>query len=238
MSETLSFLGDIHADFSRVYSWQSIAEDSHLFQVGDFGMGYRGTYNTLVKLNKLLKDRNNNLYAIRGNHDNPEWFDGRRNLELSNIHLIPDNSILTICGKKILCIGGAVSIDRLHPTRGNISWPGEEFKYVDGMDDILASNPDIDIIATHIQDTTLNGVGKDDLVMNYAENDNELLRDLDLEQKELEKLVSGIRKSNWPDKNRYWINGHYHRSLSLKDNKWTYIGLAIGEIYEIREYQQ
>lgn len=236
MNETLSFMGDVHGNYHRIYAWQSVVDNSHMVQVGDFGAGYRGNHRKISDLNHRLAKSNNRLYVVRGNHDDPACFNAEDRPRFSNIEFLPDNSIITLCGMKLLCIGGAVSIDRIDPKYGNVAWDGEEFKYADGMDDVLKQNPDIDIVVTHIQANFITGITKGELVMSFAANDQELLNDLALEQLEIAKLHEGIRKAEWPDKERHWFYGHYHRPMNFYHNNWKRIGLGIDEIYEIVDY--
>lgn len=65
-----------------------------------------------TKLNKILEYNNTFVMFIRGNDDNPSYFDGK-SLNLSNIKAIPDYSIIEVDGKNMLCIGGGLSINRL-----------------------------------------------------------------------------------------------------------------------------
>jgi hypothetical protein len=80
--------------------------------VGDFGVGYEPTVDdkNLEDLNKFLAENNCTVYAIRGNHDDPSYFEG--NHIFSNLKLMPDYSQEIIEGKKFLFCGGAISIDR------------------------------------------------------------------------------------------------------------------------------
>ena len=85
----IGIVGDIHGEFDmlrnkiKYYDLDNVI----LFQVGDFGVGFN--YNNpvnilkenrqLLNINKFLKKRNIFLYVVRGNHDNPLFFDGMHN---------------------------------------------------------------------------------------------------------------------------------------------------------------
>lgn len=63
------------------------------------------------KLQKRLASNNCWLVMLRGNHDNPAYFNTipikhRRFLTIS------DYSVIQACNHNILCVGGAVSVDR------------------------------------------------------------------------------------------------------------------------------
>lgn len=48
---------------------------------------------------------------FRGNHDDPAYFQEER-VHHERFRCIPDYSVIQACGHNILCVGGAVSIDR------------------------------------------------------------------------------------------------------------------------------
>ena len=90
--KNLYILGDIHSNFSIInYYLKSLKiENSIIIQIGDFGLGFKEKEErkNLLELNYKLLENNCMLYAIRGNHDNPEYFN---NLNLySNIILLKD----------------------------------------------------------------------------------------------------------------------------------------------------
>ena len=51
------------------------------------------------------------LILMRGNHDNPDYFENRL-IDYPRMKTIPDYCVIQFSGNNILCIGGAVSIDR------------------------------------------------------------------------------------------------------------------------------
>ena len=87
---------------------------SCFFMRGPYGNGFeKENYYLRIydKISRTLKERNNFLILIRGNHDNPEYFsDGKIDFPL--MKTLPDYSILRFSKKHVLCIGGAISIDR------------------------------------------------------------------------------------------------------------------------------
>ena len=74
-----------------------------LLKVGDFGIGFTEKFNdmtTLGQLSNFLKERNIQMYAIRGNHDDPDFFDGHLENYFDNLHLLPDYTVINIDGVK------------------------------------------------------------------------------------------------------------------------------------------
>ena len=103
---------------------------------------------------------------IRGNHDDPKFFDGTYNW--SNIKLLPDYTVTVIEGKRILFIGGATSIDRLQRIPERSWWEGEIFN----LDvDKLSLYEAIDIVVTHTAPKFAYPIGFNHLVMSFAAYD-------------------------------------------------------------------
>src|SRR5688572_8861392 len=110
----------------------------NLVHVGDFGLGFvsmEQDIKNLEAVDEALMDTGNHLYVIRGNHDNPIFWDKSKGVnlpKLRHLHLIDDYTVCNIEGKNILFVGGAISIDR-RPRMDDVPWPSwwadEVFKY-------------------------------------------------------------------------------------------------------------
>ena len=61
----------------------------------------------------MCEERNVECYMIRGNHDNPAYFEGTT-FSYKRFIAVPDYTILQACNHSILCVGGAISIDRIY----------------------------------------------------------------------------------------------------------------------------
>lgn len=115
-------IGDIHGDLDMLKTHITNDEDirnCNLIIAGDIGLGFKKTkthFEEYHLLNKWLNEKGINLYLIRGNHDKPEYFNSQL-IELSNVIAIEDYTILTINNTNILCVGGAISIDRTYRLR-------------------------------------------------------------------------------------------------------------------------
>lgn len=109
--------GDIHGDFtSLVYKCcvEYGMTDTLIIVAGDCGFGFESPiyYEDVYKKcrNKLSK-ANNWIVFVRGNHDNPAYFN-LQHIKHARWMTIPDYSVIKACGHTILCVGGATSIDR------------------------------------------------------------------------------------------------------------------------------
>ena len=62
---------------------------------------------------KRMNQANNWIVFVRGNHDNPAYFEGTT-FSYKRFIAVPDYTILQACNHSILCVGGAISIDRIY----------------------------------------------------------------------------------------------------------------------------
>ena len=101
--------GDIHGDFNLlVYKLcvQYEMKDTVLIVAGDCGFGFeqKGYYENIVRRNsKRMNNANNWIVFVRGNHDNPAYFDGKV-FNHKRYVAVPDYSILQACGHTMICI--------------------------------------------------------------------------------------------------------------------------------------
>lgn len=87
-----------------------------LIVAGDCGFGFekKEYYEQMVRRNvKRMNQANNWIVFVRGNHDNPAYFDGSM-FNFKRFIAVPDYAILQACNHTILCVGGAISIDRIY----------------------------------------------------------------------------------------------------------------------------
>ena len=123
-------IGDIHADWqSCLYKVKNLdIRNAVLISVGDIGIGFippdkQGRQ--IEHLNDFFTARNVEFIGIRGNHDDPQYFDGSVNL--SHFRLLKDYHTEVINDKKFLFVGGAISIDRKVRRWGVNYWSDEKF---------------------------------------------------------------------------------------------------------------
>lgn len=109
--------GDIHGDFKQLVHKCCIQygmTDTLIIVAGDCGFGFErpGYYENLYsKCSRRLSKTDNWLVFIRGNHDNPAYFN-LQPIHHSRWMTLPDYSVIKACGHTILCVGGAISVDR------------------------------------------------------------------------------------------------------------------------------
>jgi UDP-2,3-diacylglucosamine pyrophosphatase LpxH len=240
-------LGDIHGNFNflkhQIHSKQ--ITDCTIIQVGDFGIGFTNKENdeqTLRNLNEFLKDVNVILYVIRGNHDNPTFFNGDH--DFSNLKLLPDYTTLNLEGHNLLFIGGAISVDRTHRIKENninirygsrkrCYWDNEGITY---NPEFLKTLNNIDIVITHTAPDWCepnNKLGFGSFVEDWAKNDNKLIGDLIFERNQMTNIFLDLKENNKIKKHFY---GHFHKSNLETINGIDHHLLDINEFYHLYPY--
>lgn len=240
------FLGDIHGNFNYIAGEieRKKITDCTIIQVGDFGIGFTTPENDrriLEAFNNFLDQKNIVMYAIRGNHDNPKLFNGDH--QFDNLKLIPDYTVLELEYHKILCIGGAVSVDRVprlnemqkaarYGSKKEQYWFDEGFVF---EEDKIKDLTGIDILVTHtapewcVPDNR-NGFGP--FVEGFAYYDNKLLEDLKIERDEVTKMFKLLAQNN---NIKHHFYGHFHRHDVTINGYTTHMLLDINEFWLLDE---
>jgi hypothetical protein len=202
-------IGDTHCDRHFLVNRMDLAGAlgiQHAFVLGDFGIFPRfvETVNFLDVVNEAARKNGVTVYALRGNHDDPDWW--AWNVEHNphhkgfgmvrrHIQLSPTVNYWTWAGKKFLVVGGAVSIDRTDRVRREEKpltewWPNEQLSDKD-----LARVGD--------------GVHVDYLLTHDCSNDTPFkyrLKD-DVDSTEHRRKIDEVIKRSRPDMH---FHGHMH----------------------------
>jgi predicted phosphodiesterase len=246
------YLGDIHGNFNLInqYLKRFDITNTNLIQVGDFGVGFNGMFKekrTLEYTHTELVKRNVMLYAIRGNHDYKPYFDSDP-FGFTNIKLVKDYTVLKLdvegTIKNILCIGGAVSVDRMmrktkNQRAGNFDirtgneswWPDEVFVW---KDELLKDLRNINIIISHTAPDYCipdNGNGFGPFVNGLVANDPDLKLDLLDERRLMTLAFQTVKMYNDVKLHLY---GHFHRSDMITIDGTHHRLLGVGELWEER----
>ena len=228
--KSLYFCGDIHGDYKE-FVWTITKRyglrNSAIVVLGDFGVGFDKTMTDLYKWSeKRLNDTNNVIFAIRGNHDDPEYFTDEEKYSYPRLRFMEDHKVYTICGKTIYPIGGANSTDVTYRLEINqnlaakgkdkrVWWPGEDItrKY-----DNLPTR--VDIIISHSAPLTFLPI-----ITKFPETPGWQYDKILDERKYLDHILVEVKA-------KYWFYGHYHHHFSGSFGELLYKGLDIMEFYE------
>ena len=215
--------GDIHGDFKTLVFKLCVqygCTDTLLIVAGDCGFGfdkpgyYEQTYN---KVAGRLRKSNNWVVFVRGNHDDPAYFEEER-IHYTRWRTVPDYSVITTNGHQILCIGGAISIDRSERLKQNVRyhvkdvsyyWPNEVPIFNEEAIESIPADVRIDTVITHSAPSfcELNShIGLE----SWAEWDNTLLEDVRNEREAMDQIFKCLKKHGHPINK--WLYGHFHQS--------------------------
>jgi predicted phosphodiesterase len=232
----LGFIGDIHGEFQKLQQIVKPFENTVFIICGDCGFGFPDTKSD--KLTKMiqksfkafLEKRNIYLLFVRGNHDDPRFFDEVYDenpggyFGYERFRPLPDYSVVTVNKTVVLCVGGAVSVDRRFRKVNSSYWYNEEvlpFQKMNFNPDILCSHTiNRNKIAYLLRNTP------DWLKISFKE-DKKLYPDTERENIICEQLYNYYKP-------KYWIHGHYHISNQMLYNECKIISLGINELYEFR----
>ena len=217
-------LGDIHGDFTAIYKWLNTfcKKGDSLIQLGDFGAGMISV-EKIEELAFAAKQMGVKIYVLRGNHDNPEYF----NLSVKvndSLEFVPDYTVKKINGLNYLFLGGAISIDRKKRKEGFDYWKAEGFVYHPNQ--LLKYYKNIDVVVSHTAPEEVRpfyGMGPHPDLVNYQKEDVSLEKDLK-EEKDLITKAFDIVKPN------LWAFGHFHQYHNTEINGTKFVCLGIDHL--------
>lgn len=207
---------------------------------GDCGFGFNKEeyyHQIFNKYMPLLEKNNIYIYFVRGNHDDPSYFEENK-INYERIKSIPDYSIIQIDDKNILCIGGAISVDRtwrkqeevvINKHKKNkkvLYWKNEQPNYCqDKLEEIVSNNIKINGIVSHTSPhftypTQKNGI------KSWARIDKNLYEDIDKERHVLTNIYDFFKSQKQPID--FWCYGHYHSNNNEIYEKTNFY--ALGEM--------
>lgn len=253
--EVLYAIGDIHGLFPAIGSWikNNNLKDCGIIFCGDFGLGFESIETEkkqLKKVNKICEERDIELYALRGNHDDPSYYQGEDIFGLSRFKTVSDYDLIISPLHTILCLGGAISVDRSDrkqwyevrcrevqiKSRMQISidearkkvrkvyWADEKFTYDESK---LEQYKDykIDVICSHSCPSIAWPLTKNGIHF-WCRIDENLEADLDEERGNFMKVFDYLKEHGHPLNK--WIYGHYHSKMNEVILSTNFILLDMG----------
>ena len=250
------FIGDIHGQFKAIGNWikQYDLNNCLIIFCGDFGLGFSSIEHEkqeLYKSNKICEERNIDCYILRGNHDDPSYFnDTLPKLVLSRFKTVSDYTVINTPEHNILCLGGAISIDRgIRKSRYETDirtimitanctlehaikkakqywWEKEPFFYNETiLDEINKTGIKVDIVASHSAPEFCQPIAKG-FSTSYSIIDKDIETDLYNERSDFSKAYNYIKKQG--NNIKYWFYGHFHQHNFEIIEGTRFIGLDMG----------
>lgn len=210
--------GDLHSDFNAVVHFLNTQDldGCLIINVGDFNMF--GKNEQLDELNRYLGLRESHIIVVRGNHDNPSFFNNSKLYE--NMTFIEDYTVVVANELNILCVGGAISIDRLRNRLGIDYFESEKFV----LKDVEESR--VDVVITHTAPNLVWPFIQGELVANYALVDETLVSELNEERMLVNLLYEQVKNRGV----KQWFYGHFHTDYVTYIGNLRFQCLAPGQI--------
>lgn len=247
-AKSLVICGDIHGAFVPLVYEMCVRYgmlDTLVIVAGDCGFGFEklGAYDLIFRrIEKRLVENNCWIAMVRGNHDDPAYFEpdasGHTAIEHKRWRTIPDYSIIQACGRTILYIGGAVSVDRQIRLREMERHPGKQYYWsnevprydAEALDAIREEGLKVDIVVSHTAPSFCEYRSKQGLV-SWAQEDGALLKDCNAERATMDNILAHLRRDGHPLER--WYYGHFHNSWHGEiDGVWFKM-LDIMELLEV-----
>lgn len=231
--EDIIFLGDTHGSMKNFFYNCKIykLENKVVFHVGDFGAGFQKNCKEWLQLiNDELAEKNIIMYVIRGNHDDPIFFNG--DYINTNLKLMPDYTTVTVGDRRFLLVGGAISVDRIirrteHLSQGYITWWEDEEFVLNKRK--LAQYKGITDVITHSAPNIAppNGPFPGFIYNNVTKGDDTLIKDIVREREMLTEMYDILIRKNRISR---WYYGHFHSHDKVKINDTNFILLDVNEL--------
>ncbi len=236
----LYVVGDIHGEF-RELVWRLVCvweiKDAVVMIAGDCGFGFEkpGYYDDLYygKLEKRLQDSGIMILCVRGNHDDPGYFNGTRPINYEFLKTLADYDTVKFQDQTVLCLGGAVSTDQEWRIAENadlerlgsdkrVWWPAEV--------PVKLGDPGIQKLPGHIYAVVSHEapISMMPVLARGARGvaSGEVWTDILDSREYLEKIL-------WRCRPERWYYGHYHESFTGTNGVTQWKGLGIMEISEV-----
>lgn len=220
----LVLLGDLHAQWGKLLKKIETdgLENLTLLCVGDLEIGAKyhekSELQALSKLNDAFKTHRVEFLSLRGNHDNPAFFEGPKRVELSHFQLLPDYSTLQYGEHTLQVVGGATSIDRVARISPFNYWPTE------GVQTHPHLCQRVHTLITHTAPAHCHPQTLPPTVYEWAQEDPELLNDIKREREKLSEIFELCKP-------KCHIYGHFHLSHNETQKSCDHIALDILELW-------
>lgn len=216
--------GDKHGVFDSLINFSyknKLTSDDIIFIAGDVGINYNEDHNDNRVKRKLSKIKSN-ILCVRGNHEKRpehissyqiienEWGKFYQEEEYKNLLFCIDGEEYNIDGKKILCIGGAYSVDKPWRIMYGFKWFPDEQLSKKEQEDILkkTKGEKFDFVISHTCPQKFVPIER-------------LFPDIDQStvDKSMEKFLDKIEKNI---RYKKWYCGHWHTDKTDKKIRFIF----------------
>lgn len=221
--------GDTHGDLTMFKmgskKWKEgrlLTKDDYLCIAGDFGLLWKNVPDEQeAYLTKWLNQKRFTTLFIDGNHENHPRINALPTVPLLGIEVgkvsdsvyhLKRSSIFTLEGKTFFCMGGGLSIDKMHRREGVSWWPEEmpSYREMDGaLENLAKIGNKVDYIITHTMPR---------MIMSIMGMDRGYIDPL---AKFFDHIVNNVTFERW-------YSGHYH-----EDKEFSKFTLVYDKIIQV-----
>lgn len=204
-------VGDIHG-VAYDMNLRNLPDNCNIILLGDVGVGFNCSI--LFKLSTMWPSYQ--FYLIRGNHDDPSYWEDAPFRVGRNVNFVPDG-YLTINGDLYLAIGGSISVDKngTHRIPFETWWEGEEIQYK-----IPNRCKKVKGILAHTGPKPSSIPSK----VTCKDPDGSIQKYIDKEKEFCNKVIRRFKPEAW-------YHGHYHVHEFWKKGKTDIYSLDCNEVY-------
>lgn len=200
-------MGDTHACWEGVNAFVKEHRPDKLIVLGDFGFWPKYDRFSLSRLD-LGETK---IYFIDGNHEDHDSLKARTSDEVyPNVFYLKRGSVIDVNGKKVLCIGGGLSIDK-HLRREGIDWFREETISDADFRNLPPQDEKIDWVFSHTApNCVMNVMAKKKLIMGIPDPSSDALEQI---------------MNIWKPKKWFFAHFHLRESFVVKGCKFECLGM-------------
>lgn len=255
------FIGDIHGEFNSLQGLMKRTgfRDTAYIVCGDCGFGFnKKQYYTNIfnKLSRTASKLNCEFLFVAGNHDDRSYFT-KNKINRKCFKTIEDYTVVKTPTHNILCIGGAISIDRTYRKNlfeqnaqryakyhtcslteayklcQKVYWEEEPCVYNEqALNELKLNNVKIDIVCTHTCPSFAKPIGKEN-IQYWLNVDEKLESDIDNERKIMDKIFYKLKEDEHPIKKWFYGHFHYHNQECIDDVMFIMLDMWRNGNYDI-----
>lgn len=206
--------------------------DTLIIVSGNCGIGTKSKQyydDVFGELDKILAANNCYIMFVRGNNDNPSYFEDRL-IDFEHIKTLPDYSVVALKNYNCLCIGGSVSIDKEWKLAQEslvgkkIYWENEAPIYDEKKLDEILSEFKIACVITSTAPTFVYPGTNSYRRSKWFSDDKSISKEFNKERKTIDKIYERIMDSE--TKPYTWFYGRFKMGHSDKVNDILFTSLA------------
>ena len=199
---------------------------------GNCGIGIKSKKyyeDTFAELDKVLAANNSYIFFVRGNNDDPSYFENKA-IDFEHVKTLPDYSVVALKNYNCLCIGGSVSIDKEWKLSQEkqfgikMFWENEAPIFDEKKLDEILNEFNISCVVTSTAPTFVYPGTNSFKRSKWFSNDKTILKEFNKERKTMDKIYEKIMDCD--HKPYLWFYGRFKLGQNSKTNDIMFVSLT------------